>query len=94
MRGDRAPKRSFGCDADGVWLHVVSGDAERFQMRRPRRPIDEAFVHVACEQIDDLQRQSAPTHVGDRSVIDQMRAVARIQQFEKVQPALGTGGRE
>lgn len=75
-------------------MHVEAGDAERGQMRRPRRPVGEVLGRMSGEQIDDFARQVVLAHVGETRRIDQMRGIAGVEQLQEVQSALGARGRK
>ena len=57
-------------------MHVEGGDAERFEMRRPRCPVGEACAGMIRGQADGFSRQIALAHVGDRCVISNSHCVA------------------
>lgn len=75
-------------------MHVERGDAECVEVRGPRRAVGEAPRRVTCKRGDDLARQVVLAHIGNRRIIDQVRRIARIQQLEKIEPALGARGHE
>jgi hypothetical protein len=70
------------------------GNGERVQMRRPGRLVREVALRVIGEPGDERLRQLAGAHVVERRGIDRVGRVARREQLEEVEPALGGRGRE
>jgi hypothetical protein len=94
VRAHAAPERALGGELDRIGGDLGPVEAERLQVRPPRRPIGEAPGRVRGEGVDHRPREAVLVHVGQRGVVDDIVLMTGPEQLQEVPPALGPAGGE
>ncbi len=91
---DCAPQRRFAGDAHRIGRHLQVGQAEGTQVVHPILARAKDARSVAAEPVDDVLRQIARAHVGDRGGINHVGRRPAEQAAEESQARLAGPGAE
>jgi hypothetical protein len=85
---DRAPKRGFAGDANGVGLNAHLIQPQRAKMRHPFRLTGEVVSFSALQRVDDAVRQIGRAHVGEGRRVDRITRRPAHEVAQERQPRL------